>query len=175
MSLPCLLNMEDYLRIGVITTAHGVKGEVKVFPTTDDVKRYKKLKSLYLSHKNAVKELKVESVKFFKQFVILKLEGINDMDTAMLYRNADLLVSRKNAVKCEKDEYFIADLIGLEVLCDDGRKIGVLKEVLPTGANDVYEVEREDGTNLLIPAIKECILEVNIKEGFGKVKLLGGL
>jgi 16S rRNA processing protein RimM len=167
--------MEDYLRIGVITTAHGVKGEVKVFPTTDDVKRYKKLKSLYLSHKNAVKELKVESVKFFKQFVILKLDGINDMDTAMLYRNADLLVSRKDAVKCEKDEYFIADLIGLEVLCDDGRKIGVLKEVFPTGANDVYEVEREDGTDLLIPAIKECILEVNIKEGFVKVKLLEGL
>lgn len=175
MSLPCLFNMEDYLRIGVITTAHGVKGEVKVFPTTDDVKRYKKLKSLYLSHKNAVKELKVESVKFFKQFVILKLEGINNMDTAMLYRNADLLVSRKNAVKCEKDEYFIADLIGLEVLCDDGRKIGVLKEVLPTGANDVYEVEREDGTDLLIPAIKECILEVNIKKGFVKVELLEGL
>ena len=175
MSLPCLFNMEDYLRIGVITTAHGVKGEVKVFPTTDDVKRYKKLKSLYLSHKNAVKELKVESVKFFKQFVILKLEGINDMDTAMLYRNADLLVSRKDAVKCEIDEYFIADLIGLTVTDEEGKKIGVLKEVLPTGANDVYEITREDGTDLLVPAIKECVLEINIKEGFVKVKLLEGL
>jgi len=167
--------MEDYLRIGVITTAHGVKGEVKVFPTTDDVKRFKKLKSLYLSHKDITKELKVESVKFFKQFVILKLEGIDDMDKAMGYRNADLLVSRKDAVKCEKDEYFIVDLIGLKVIDEEGGYIGVLKEVLPTGANDVYEIEREDGTSFLLPAIKECVLDVNIKEGFVKVKLLEGL
>ena len=167
--------MEDYLRIGVITTAHGVKGEVKVFPTTDDVKRFKKLKSLYLSHKNETKELKVQSVKFFKQFVILKLEGIDDMDAAMLYRNADLLVARKDAVKCEKDEYFIVDLIGLNVIDEEGTKIGVLKEVLPTGANDVYEIERGDGTSFLLPAIKECVLHVNIKEGFVKVRLLEGL
>ena len=167
--------MEEYLRIGVITTAHGVKGEVKVFPTTDDVKRFKKLKSLYLSHKDILKELKVESVKFFKQFVILKLEGIDDMDKAMAYRNADLLVSRKDAVKCEKDEYFIVDLIGLKVIDEEGAFIGVLKEVLPTGANDVYEIEREDGTSFLLPAIKECVLDVNIKEGFVKVKLLEGL
>jgi 16S rRNA processing protein RimM len=167
--------MEEYLRIGVITTAHGVKGEVKVFPTTDDVKRFKKLKSLYLSHKDILKELKVESVKFFKQFVILKLEGIDDMDKAMAYRNADLLVSRKDAVKCEKDEYFIVDLIGLKVIDEEGAFIGVLKEVLPTGANDVYEIEKEDGTSFLLPAIKECVLDVNIKEGFVKVKLLEGL
>ena len=167
--------MEDYLRIGVITTAHGVKGEVKVFPTTDDVKRFKKLKSLCLSHKNETKELKVQSVKFFKQFVILKLEGIDDMDAAMLYRNTDLLVARKDAVKCEKDEYFIVDLIGLNVIDEEGTKIGVLKEVLPTGANDVYEIERGDGTSFLLPAIKECVLDVNIKEGFVKVRLLEGL
>ena len=167
--------MEEYLRIGVITTAHGVKGEMKVFPTTDDVKRYKKLKSVYLSHKNETKELKVESVKFFKQFVIIKLNGIDDMDTAMTYRNADLLVSRKDAVKCEKDEYFIVDLIGLNVIDEDDRKIGILKEVLPTGANDVYEIEREDGTVFLLPAIKECVLDVNIKEGYVKVRLLEGL
>ena len=167
--------MEDYLRIGVITTAHGVKGEVKVFPTTDDVKRFKKLKSLYLSHKNETKEFNVQSVKFFKQFVILKLEGIDDMDAAMLYRNADLLVARKDAVKCEKDEYFIVDLIGLNVIDEEGAKIGVLKEVLPTGANDVYEIERGDGTSFLLPAIKECVLDVNIKEGFVKVRLLEGL
>lgn len=168
--------MEQYFRIGVVTTAHGVKGELKVFPTTDDAKRYKKLKKLLVDTKKISKqEFKVESVKFFKQFVILKLEGINSMDDALLYKDAELFVERKDAVKCEKDEYFITDLIGIDVFNEEEIKIGVIKEVYPTGANDVYEIEMEDSKTFLLPAIKECVLDVDIKNKKMKVHVLEGL
>lgn len=168
--------MEDYLRIGVVTTAHGVKGELKVFPTTDDAARYKKLKSLIVNtRKINMAEFKVESVKFFKQFVILKLEGINTMDDALLYKDAELFVERKNAVKCAKDEYFITDLIGLSVFDENDEKVGTITEVYPTGANDVYEITGEDDKSFLLPAIKDCVLKVDIPNNCMKVHILEGL
>ncbi len=167
--------MEDFLRIGVVTTAHGVKGELKVFPTTDDMNRFKKLKSLYVEKKNVRKEFKISGVKFFKQFVLLKLEGIDTMDDALLYKDADLLVDRKHAVRLEKDEYFITDLIGLDVYDENNIKIGILKEVYPTGANDVYEIETSDEKTFLLPAIKDCVLDVDIKNNKMTVHILEGL
>ena len=167
--------MEDFLRIGVVTTAHGVKGELKVFPTTDDMNRFKKLKSLYVEKKNERKEFKISGVKFFKQFVLLKLEGIDTMDDALLYKDADLLVDRKHAVRLEKDEYFITDLIGLDVFDENNIKIGILKEVYPTGANDVYEIETSVDKTFLLPAIKDCILDVDIKNKKMTVHILEGL
>lgn len=167
--------MDDFFTVGVITTAHGVHGELKVFPTTDDVKRFKKAKSLYLETKTGKELKKVESVKFFKQFVILKLEGIDTMDDALLYKNKSLLVTRDMAVKCEKDEYFIADLIGLKVIDDNNNEVGILTEVYQTGANDVYEVKRSDDSTVLLPAIKECILNVDIKAGVITIHVMEGL
>lgn len=167
--------MDDFFTVGVITTAHGVHGELKVFPTTDDVKRFKKAKSLYLETKTGKELKKVESVKFFKQFVILKLEGIDTMDDALLYKNKSLLVTRDMAVKCEKDEYFIADLIGLKVIDDNNNEVGILTEVYQTGANDVYEVKRSDDSTVLLPAIKECILNVDINAGVITIHVMEGL
>lgn len=168
--------MDDVFRIGVVTTAHGIKGELKIFPTTDDALRYKKLKSVLVNTKKIeMKEYKVQSVKFFKQFVILKLEGIDTMDDALLYKDAELFVERKNAVKCEKDEYFISDLIGLDVYDETDNKIGQLIEVYPTGANDVYEIKTSDESTFLLPAIKDCILNVDIKNNSIKVHVLEGL
>lgn len=167
--------MEEFLRVGVVTTAHGVKGELKVFPTTDDALRFKKLKSLFVDKKNVRKEFKVSSVKFFKQFVILKLEGIDTMDDALLYKDADLYVDRKHAVKCETDEYFITDLIGLRVFDESDKELGILTEVYETGANDVYEITMNDDRTFLLPAIKDCILDVDIKAGSITVHLLDGI
>ena len=167
--------MEDLFKIGVVTTAHGIKGELKVFPTTDDPKRYKKLKEVIVNSKHKTETLKVQGVKFFKQFVILKLEGIDDMDTAYLYRNAELCVTRDNAVKCEEDEYFIADLIGIKVYDEDNNIIGEVTDVIQTGANDVYEIKREDDSLVYIPAIKECVLSVDIPSGRMNIHVMEGL
>ena len=107
--------MEEVLQVGVITTVHGVRGEVKVFPTTDDVNRFKKLKEVILDTGREKITLEIEGVKFFKQMVILKFKGIDTLDDVAKYRQAGLYVTRSNAVKLDRDEYFIADLIGVEV------------------------------------------------------------
>ena len=167
--------MEELLIVGTITSTHGVKGEVKVYPRTDDVRRFKKLKEVYLDTGKEKILLHPESVKFFKQFVILKFKEFNSMNEVEGLRNKDLLVDRKNAVKCEKDEYFIADLIGLTVYRDTGEVLGELVDVLQTGANDVYEVKKSDGKTVLLPAIKECIKEVDIENGTMKVFVMPGL
>ena len=167
--------MEQFLQVGVISSTHGVRGEVKVFPTTDDVKRFKKLKNVILDTGKEHMPLEVESVKFFKQFAILKFKGIDNINDIEKYKGKSLLVDRKHAVKLQKDEYFIADMVGLKVFTEDKNFFGVLKEVLETGANDVYIIDTEKQGEVLVPAIKQCILDVNIEEGYMVIHLLEGL
>lgn len=167
--------MEERLQVGVISSTHGVRGEVKVFPTTDDVTRFKKLKEVILVTEKTEKVLKITSVKFFKQFAILKFEGIDTLNDVEVYKGASLFVTRKNAVKLQKDEYFIADLIDLNVVDDNGNELGTLIDVMQTGANDVYIVKNAEGKELLFPAIKECILDIDFKNGKMTVHVMDGL
>ncbi len=167
--------MEEVLQVGVITTVHGVRGEVKVFPTTDDVNRFKKLKEVILDTGREKITLEIEGVKFFKQMVILKFKGIDTLDDVAKYRQAGLYVTRSNAVKLDRDEYFIADLIGVEVYDEADQLIGVLEDVIATGANDVYTIRMTDGRELLLPAIKQCVLDVDVQGRRMKVHVLEGL
>lgn len=167
--------MEDLLQVGVITTTHGVRGEVKVFPTTDDPARFKKLKNVILDTGKEKLELEIAGVKFFKNMVILKFKGIDDINDVEKYRKKSLYVTRENAVKLEKDEYFIADLIGMKVSTDEGEELGTLSDVMQTGANDVYVISMTDGEEVLIPAIRDCIRDVDVEQGQMCVHLLPGL
>ena len=167
--------MEDKFQVGVITSTHGIKGEVKVFPTTDNVKRFKKNMEIILDTGKENINLTVESVKFFKQFVILKFKGIDNINDIEKYKTKSLYVTRENAVRLRKDEYFIADLLGVDVWEDNGEKLGTLKDVIETGANDVYVITLENGKELLIPAIKECILDVDIENRKMIVHVMDGL
>ncbi len=167
--------MEDLLQVGVISNTHGVRGEVKVFPTTDDARRFKKLKTVLLDTGAQTREMKIESVRFFKQFVILKFQGIDDMDAALPLKGKSLLVRRQDAVRLKKDEYFIADLINLEVYDDADQQLGVVTDVLQTGANDVYAVRMTDGRELLLPAIKECVLNIDMEKRQMRVHVMDGL
>ena len=167
--------MEDRFQVGVITSTHGIKGEVKVFPTTDNVKRFKKNMEIILDTGKENINLTVEGVKFFKQFVILKFKGIDSINDIEKYKTKSLYVTRENAVRLRKDEYFIADLLGVDVWEDNGDKLGVLKDVIETGANDVYVISLEDGKELLIPAIKECILDVDVENRKMIVHVMDGL
>lgn len=164
--------MEDMFQVGIITSPHGVKGEVKVFPTTDDNNRFKKLKECYIEYKNEMMPVKAKSCKFFKNMVILKFENFDNMNDVEKFRQCKILVDRKNAVALDEDEYFVADLLGISVTDEDGNYIGELIDVIETGANDVYVIKDGEGNEKLIPAIKDCILEVNIKEKNMKVHLL---
>lgn len=167
--------MEQLLQVGVISSTHGVRGEVKVFPTTDDANRFKKLKKVILDTGMEKKELEIQGVKFFKQFVILKFKGIDNINDIEKYKGKSLYVTRENAVKLRKDEYFIADLIDMQVVLEDGTLLGILTDVMKTGANDVYCVESEKYGEVLLPAIGECILDVDVEGRKMTVHLMPGL
>lgn len=166
--------MEQMLRVGVITSTHGVRGEVKVFPTTDDAKRFKTLKKVILDGREPL-ELSIEQVKFFKNMVILKFKGYDNINDVETWRQRDLLITRDQAVELKEDEYFITDLIGLTVVNEEEAVFGRVKDVMETGANDVYVVELTGGKELLLPAIKDCILNVDLEGGRMKVHVLDGL
>ena len=167
--------MEQLLQVGVISSTHGVRGEVKVFPTTDDVKRFKRLKQVILDTGREHKTLEIEGVKFFKQFVILKFKGIDNINDIEKYKGKSLLVDRANAVRLRKNEYFIADMIGLTVYTEDGEEFGTLRDVLETGANDVYIIDSLKHGEVLVPAIKQCILDVDIENEKMTIHLMEGL
>lgn len=167
--------MEDLLQIGVITSTHGIKGEVKVFPTTDDNNRFQQLKECLIEWKGEMIPVKAVGCRFFKNMVILKFEDIDQINDVEKYKQCKLFVDRDHAVKLEKDEYFVADLIGMEVIKEEGSTFGILSEVIPTGANDVYVVKDENGKEWLLPAIKECILNVDMEERKITVRLMKGM
>lgn len=163
------------LRVGVISSTHGVKGEVKVFPTTDDPQRFKHLKEVILDTGKEQLPLEIEHVKFFKNMVILKFKGLDNINDIEKYKSKDLLITRDQAVELEPDEYFITDLIGLAVKTDDGQELGIMKDVMETGANDVYVVEMKNGKELLLPAIADCILNIDLEQETMTVHILDGL
>lgn len=167
--------MENILQVGVITSTHGIKGEVKVFPTTDDAQRFKKLKEVLIDMGKEYVTLEIEGIKFFKKFVILKFKGIENINDAEQYRQKGLWITREHAVKLRKNEYFITDLIDMRVFTEDGKEFGVLTDVMQTGANDVYIVKTPENREVLIPAIKQCILNVNVEEKRMDIYLIPGL
>ena len=167
--------MDNLLRIGVISSTHGIRGEVKVFPTTDDVQRFKKAKDVLIDTGKEFIPMEVTQVKFFKQFAILKFKGIDNINDIEKYKGKDILVTRENAVALEENEYFIVDLIGCSVKTDEGEDLGELVDVLQTGANDVYVVKTVSGKEVLLPYTEECILDINIEEKTILAHILPGL
>jgi 16S rRNA processing protein RimM len=169
-------NMENLLQVGAITDTHGLRGEVKVFPTTDDSRRYDDLQEVVLLTKEGdYLTLQVEHVRYFKNLVIVKFKGYDNINDIEKYKKCNLYVTRENAVELAENEYFVADLIGLAAKTDEGEELGTLSDVLTTGANDVYVIRGTDGEELLVPAIHDCVREVNIEEGYVTLHLLPGL
>ena len=166
--------MENLLQVGVITTTHGIRGEVKVFPTTDDPRRFEELSSILLDTGKELCELEIQRVKYFKQFVILKFRDVDDINEIEPYKGKSLYVTRDMAVPLEENEYYIADLIGMDVFLEDGSLFGRIKDVLETGANDVYIVQTQE-KEVLIPAIKDCILQVDVELNKMVIHLMKGL
>lgn len=167
--------MNNLLRVGVVTSTHGIAGEVKVFPTTDDAMRFKKLKEVFVDLGREQLTLHITSVKFFKNMVILKFREFGNINEVQKLIKKDLMISRDMAVPLSEDENFICDMIGLTTVTDDGIELGKLTDVLQTGANDVYIIETAEGKEILIPAIKQCILKVDLDRQKMTVHLLEGM
>lgn len=167
--------MEKFLQVGVISSTHGIRGEVKVFPTTDDKERFLDLKEVLLDTGKEQIPLEIQNVRFFKQVVILKFKGIDHINDIERYKGRPLFVEREHAVPLEADEYYIADLIGMEVFTEDGAFFGHLRDVMETGANDVYIIDSDEHGEVLIPAIQDCILHVDPEARQMTIHLMKGL
>ena len=167
--------MQKRLEIGQIVNTFGIRGEVKVTPFTDDINRFDNLKKVYVKTRKEDKLYKVEGVRYHKNMVLLKLEGIENPEQAELLKNAYLEIDREDAIPLEEGQYFIVDLIALEVYTDEGRLLGKVDDIYNTGANDIYVVKNELGMTKLLPGIKEVIKQINLEEKKILVNLIEGL
>lgn len=167
--------MYKQLQIGEIVNTHGIKGEIKVYPLTDNPKRFEELDWVYLESKGKQEKCKIENVKYIKNLVLIKLEGIDSLEAAEALRGSFLVIDRDRAVKLQKDNYFICDLIGMNILDNSGKSLGKLVNILHTGSNDVYVAKSDEGKEILIPALKSVVNEIDLETGFMKVTLPEGL
>ena len=167
--------MTKYLEIGQIVNTFGIKGMVKVNPFTDNIKRFDKLKKVYIGSNKEKKEIEIEEVKYHKNMVLIKFKGINNPDEANLLRNKYLYVDRDDEEPLEEGTYYIVDMLGLAVYTDENELLGTLDDIYNTGSNDIYVVKNELGKQILLPAIKDVIKEVNLEEKKIIVHLIPGL
>ncbi len=165
--------MEQTFQVGIYANTHGIKGEIKVYPTTDNIERFDYLKDVMMETREGTLNLKVDRVRYQKGMVILHFEGFDDINQIEKYKGSPLLVTRENAAPLEEGHYYIADLIGLPVLTDEGRKLGTLTDVMTTGANDVFVVQGEK-KEYLLPNIPDCILKITLDESI-LVHMMDGL
>ena len=167
--------MTKYLEIGQIVNTFGIKGMVKIKPFTDDINRFDRLKKIYISNKNGKKEYQIQEIKYHKNMVLMKLEGVDTPEQADLLRQSYLLVDRADEEPLEEGVYYIVDLLGLEVYTDDNKLLGKVDDIFNTGSNDIYVVKDEMGKQILLPGIPDVLKNVDLEKGKITVHLIPGL
>ena len=167
--------MTKYLEIGQIVNTFGLKGMVKVKPFTDNIERFSNLKKIYIKNKSGQTEYKIQEVKYHKNMVLIKFEGIENPEQADLLRNSYLIVDRETEEPLEPGRYYIVDMIGLDVFTDDNEYLGKLEDIYNTGSNDIYVVKNELGKQVLLPAIEDVIKNIDMDNKKVIVHLIPGL
>ena len=167
--------MQEYFEIGQIVNTFGIKGELKVVPFTDDIERFEELKSIYIVKNKQLIEYEIEQIKYHKNMIILKLKNVEDMNTAEKLKGCYIQIHRKNARKLPEGTYFIADIIGSQVITDEGKILGIVDDIYNTGAKDIFVVKDEMGKQILLPYIEEVILNIDVEKQIVTVHLLEGL
>ena len=167
--------MTKYLEIGQIVNTFGIKGMVKVKPFTDNIERFSNLEKIYIKNKSGQTEYKIQEVKYHKNMVLIKFEGIENPEQADLLRNSYLIVDREAEEPLEPGRYYIVDMIGLDVFTDDNECLGKLQDIYNTGSNDIYVVKNELGKQVLLPAIEDVIKNIDMDNKKVIVHLIPGL
>lgn len=167
--------MTKYLEIGQIVNTFGIKGMVKVKPFTDDIRRFDRLEKVYIKKQNQKEEYEIEEVKYHKDMVLIKFKGIENPEEANLLRNSYLIVDREKEEPLEEGRYYIVDMLGMDVYTEEGELLGILEDIFNTGSNDIYVVKNELGKQVLLPALKEVIKQVDIENKKMIVHLIPGL
>lgn len=167
--------MTKYLEIGQIVNTFGIKGMVKVKPFTDNIERFSNLEKIYIKNKSGQTEYKIQEVKYHKNMVLIKFEGIENPEQADLLRNSYLIVDRETEEPLEPGRYYIVDMIGLDVFTDENEYLGKLEDIYNTGSNDIYVVKNELGKQVLLPAIEDVIKNIDMDNKKVIVHLIPGL
>lgn len=167
--------MQEYLEVGQIVNTNGLKGLLKINPFTDDITRFERLKTILVEHKKELLEFEIESVRYQKKQVLLKLKGIDTIEEAEKYREDYLKIKRNKEEKLPEDTYYIVDLIGLDIYTENGELLGKLDDIFSTGSNDVYVVKNSEGKQILLPAISDVIKNIDLKQKKIVVNLIEGL
>lgn len=155
--------MEDLIRVGVMINTFGVKGEVKIYP---DIDYFEKLKRVFINNQ----EYKIEKLRKQKEIIILKFEGIDDINQIEHLKNSEVMIKLEDRPELPKGKYYVGELLGLEVVTEDGQVLGTLDNIYNTGANDIYEVGE-----ILLPATDEVIKQIDMENKKIIVHLLKGL
>ncbi|MEN3189908.1 MAG: ribosome maturation factor RimM [Atribacterota bacterium] len=166
---------EEYIIIGKIVSTQGNKGEVKVIPLTDSIDRFKRLTDVFIGRENNRRLLKIDNLRIDKNVVILKIEEIENIEKAKMIVGSFLEVKKSDAIKLPKDSYFIFDIIGLEVYTNDNEFLGKIEDVINTGSNDVYIVKNKNKKEILIPAIREVVKDIDLKRKRIIINVIDGL
>ena len=161
----------EIIKLGKITAPQGIKGEVRVYPYTDKPARFSEIEAVLLNGRRC----RIEKARYMKNMAVLKLEGIDDRNAAEAVRNLELLLPREELWKQPEDTYFVDDLVGCAVVAEAGAPVGTLKRVHSRPAQDLYEIERGDGSTFLLPAVKEFIKDVKTDEKIIVIHLIEGL
>ncbi len=167
--------MTDYFEIGQIVNTFGIKGMVKIKPFTENIEQFEELEKIYIKNKSSKKEYKIQEVKYHKQMVLIKFEGIENPEDADLLRGSYVLINRKDAKPLEEGTYYIVDLLGLDVYTEEGVLLGKVDDIFNTGSNDVYVVKDGLGKQVLLPGIDEVIKEVDLENKKILVHIIPGL
>ena len=167
--------MQEYFEVGQIVNTNGLKGLLKINPFTDDITRFEKLKTIFIEHKKELLEFEIESVRYQKKQVLLKLKGIDTIEEAEKYREDYLKINRNKEEKLPENTYYIVDLIGLDIYTENGELLGKLDDIFSTGSNDVYVVKNSEGKQILLPAISNVIKNIDLEQKKIVVNLIEGL
>ncbi len=167
--------MTEYFELGQIVNTFGIKGMVKVKPFTDNIEQFEELEKIYIKNKSGKKEYQIQEVKFHKQMVLIKFEGIDNPEDAELLRNSYVLINRKDAKPLEEGTYYIVDLLESEVYTDENVLLGKVEDIFNTGSNDIYVVKDELGKQVLLPGIPEVIKQIDIENKKITVHIIPGL
>lgn len=170
-----MVENKDVLEIGQIVNTRGLRGEVKLNSFSEDSKRFEKVSSIFVKNKTGFEEYQIQKVSYSKNQVILKLKGIDHIDYAEKLRNLFVYIKRSDLEELEEGQYYIADLIGLEVFEDDGKKLGIVDDVFNTKSNSVYVVRTDLGELKYLPNIPDVIKQVDIQNKKIIVTLIPGL
>ena len=163
------------ITIGQITTAQGIQGEMRVIPLTDFPERLNQLNEVFIQLENELVRHRLASVRPHNQFILLKLQDIEDRDQALLYRNALIQIPESQLMPLPKGHYYLFQIVGLMVYLETGQYLGRVRDVLRTGSNDVYQVVDDNHRELLVPALREVVAEINLEEQKMVIRPMPGL